>query len=60
MRIEPENLTDVELLGYLKPGESHKTRVCVVERALLVELIKRYQQASKALAEAIEERDYWA
>ena len=60
MRIEPENLTDVELLGYLKPGESHKTRVCVVERALLVELIKRYQQASKALVEAIEERDYWA
>ena len=60
MRIEPENLTDVELLGYLKPGESYKTRVCVVERALLVELIKRYQQASKALVEAIEERDYWA
>ena len=60
MRIEPENLTDVELLGYLKPGESHKTRVCVVERALLVELIKRYQQASKALVEVIEERDYWA
>ena len=60
MRIEPENLTDVELLGYLKPGESHKTRVCVVERALLVELIKRYQQASKALVEAIEELECWA
>ena len=60
MRIEPENLTDVELLGLLKPGESHKTRVCVVERALLVELIKRYQQASKALVEAIEELECWA
>ena len=60
MRIEPEKLTDVELLGYLKPGESHKTRVCVVERALLVELIKRYQQVSKELAEAIEESECWA
>ena len=60
MRTESEKLTDVELLGYLKPGESHKTRVCVVERVLLAELIKRYQQASKALAEAIAERDYWA
>lgn len=53
---EPEKLTDAELLGLLKPVGSY----CVVERALLVELIKRYQQASKALAEAIEERDYWA
>ena len=66
MRIEPENLTDVELLGYLKPGAvfipltSVVSQSCVVERALLVELIKRYQQASKALVEAIEERDYWA
>ena len=55
MRIEPENLTDVELLGYLKPGESHKTRVCVVERALLVELIKRYQRLSEDHAEMLEE-----
>ena len=53
---EPEKLTDVELLSYLKPVGSY----CVVEGDLLAELIKRYQQASKALVEAIEERDYWA
>ena len=39
MRIEPEKLTDVELLGLLKPVGSY----CVVEGDLLAELIKRYQ-----------------
>ena len=55
-KIEPEKLTDEELLGYLKPGEVYK-----IEQVLLVELIKRYRRASKVLAEILRvKRDYWA
>ena len=48
---EPEKLTDVELLGYLKLVGSY----CVVEGGLFAGLIKRYQRLSEDHAEMLEE-----